>query len=259
MNLLVKENRQVLVENYNKSGFEKYTTVKGLLVQISDTNMILNATDSSAKNSTSNCMVLKPTCRCMDFMQIVLCHDNGKYVSYIQNLKSKIKSNLDQVELSKSRFTCGLYNLLKRGPNQKVVAYSLYGSHLRFYKKLKVISQQIKQFYPDWIVRIYYDNSIDIQLACKEQCLTYDSNIDFCDINQLHMSVEDYLSERSFDGDYLHAMQWRWLPFGDDFVDVFSSRDMDSFVIDREVEAVDAWLQSGLYGHLMRGSAFNLI
>ena len=47
---------------------------------------------------------------------------------------------------------------------------------------------------------------------------------------------------------------WRWFPIGDSFVDVFSSRDTDSYIIQREIDSVNAWLESDKVGHIMRGS-----
>ena len=52
---------------------------------------------------------------------------------------------------------------------------------------------------------------------------------------------------------YMHAMMWRWLPIGDLFVDVFSSRDSDSEIIQREEHSVNAWLNSNKVAHIMRG------
>ena len=46
---------------------------------------------------------------------------------------------------------------------------------------------------------------------------------------------------------------WRWFPIGDRFVDLWSSRDTDSMIHQREVDAVDAWLQSDKLVHIMRG------
>ena len=49
-------------------------------------------------------------------------------------------------------------------------------------------------------------------------------------------------------------MKWRWLPIGDSFVDIFSSRDSDSYFLQREVDSVNVWLSSNKPGHIMRGS-----
>lgn len=46
---------------------------------------------------------------------------------------------------------------------------------------------------------------------------------------------------------------WRWFPIGDHFVDVFLSRDTDSQIFQREVDAVNYWLYANKTAHIMRG------
>lgn len=62
---------------------------------------------------------------------------------------------------------------------------------------------------------------------------------------------------RTWDVTYMHAMSWRWLPIGDHFVHRFASRDIDTFVYQREVDAVKAWVQSARPGHIMRDSPYH--
>ena len=45
---------------------------------------------------------------------------------------------------------------------------------------------------------------------------------------------------------------WRFAVLGDPTVDLFLSRDSDSWVLDREVTAVQEWLLSGRTFHVMR-------
>lgn len=40
---------------------------------------------------------------------------------------------------------------------------------------------------------------------------------------------------------HLFSMTWRFLPMFDEFVDVFTSRDTDSLITQREIEAVREW------------------
>jgi hypothetical protein len=47
---------------------------------------------------------------------------------------------------------------------------------------------------------------------------------------------------------------WRFAALGDPTVDVFVSRDVDSFVLEREAVAVDIWLRSDKWAHVMRDS-----
>ena len=48
------------------------------------------------------------------------------------------------------------------------------------------------------------------------------------------------------------AMEWRFLPIGDPAVDIMCSRDVDSPIIQREVDAVKQWMNSNYYFDVMR-------
>ena len=43
------------------------------------------------------------------------------------------------------------------------------------------------------------------------------------------------------------------LPVGDSLVDYFMSRDSDSLILEREVDAVNEWIKSNTLLHVMRG------
>ena len=92
-------------------------------------------------------------------------------------------------------------------------------------------------------------------------------NVDFCNIEMdvklkpemVILNEKDFekinfnLSFSQLNLSYVHAMMWRFLPIGDSFVDVFSSRDTDSHLLQREVDSVNVWLKSNTIGHIMRG------
>jgi hypothetical protein len=222
-------------------------------------NLYSKSSDQKAKPryfSFPTALVLKSACECLQHQEIILTRSSKKYTAYMSDKRTKLIHNLsvfNENELKNSRFTCGLYNVLRRGRNQRVLAYSLYGRKSRYYEKLVNISKQIKQFYPNSLMRIYHDNSINKSLMCEIECIEQMDIVDFCNINEMFMRFGDLTANKSFNGEYLHGMKWRFFPFGDDFVDTFSSRDTDSFILQREVDAVNEWLQSGLFAHLMRG------
>ncbi len=49
-------------------------------------------------------------------------------------------------------------------------------------------------------------------------------------------------------------MTWRYLPLGDSFVEFMASRDIDSSLIEREIDSVNVWLNSNTLFHVMRGN-----
>jgi hypothetical protein len=168
----------------------------------------------------------------------------------------KRNQNFYDTKVDFESITCDLYNAFRRGPNQKVIGISLYGTDDRYYKSLKVIAKQAAQHYPEWVMRIYYDNTIKKSVICEIECLKGDDgkpldNIDFCYIN----NIPNGLPSKTWSCDYTHAMKWRWLPIGDPLVDTFLSRDSDSWFHDREYEAVKVWLKSQYLFHLMRGKS----
>ena len=168
------------------------------------------------------------------------------------------KSQLDEFNSMKLQLTCGFFNSFRRGKKQKVIGYSLYGKEERYLRLLPNVSRQIKQYYPGWIMRVYHDSSIPFKTKCELECLkdnngNYIDNVDFCNIESMPIKGD---AKNTWNGSFIHAMMWRWFPIGDSYVDVFSSRDSDSVILEREVDASKQWLASGKPGHIMRGNSF---
>ncbi len=135
------------------------------------------------------------------------------------------------------------------------------------------IAELVKELYPGWVMRIHHDSSIDQGLKCRLECLNDTSgnlldNVDFCDIEHVpgHQNALFKYSkwteivkgnsselETSWNATYMNSMKWRWFPINDPFVEVFSSRDGDSVIIQRELDSVNVWLESDKVGHIMRG------
>ncbi len=187
-------------------------------------------------------------CACRNESKIKLSKFSSFYLAYTES--NKILLNITKNEFDNLIFTCGFYKSLLRGPRQKVISYSLYGKNNLYYDQLKKLSHLIKSKYPDWLMRIYHDDSIDSSIICELDCLEDNNNVDFCDVNNLPIK-NSMLSAWSLS--YLHAMAWRWLPIGDSFVDIFSSRDLDSLITQREIDSVNVWLESDKTAHIMRG------
>jgi hypothetical protein len=172
---------------------------------------------------------------------------------YVQSGSNNILYNFSDVAYNTAKITCDLYNVFSRGPNQKVIGLSLYGNDPFYYNSIKTISKLAKKYYPGWVVRIYYDFSINDTAICELECLKendeYINNVDFCNVNKIPFgSAID-----SWTALYMHKMTWRWLPIGDSFVDYFMSRDTDAWITEREYESVKVWFKSENVFHIMRG------
>jgi len=159
-------------------------------------------------------------------------------------------------DLNIKNLSCDIYNSLYRGKNQKIIAYSLYGQNKIYYENLKNLSNLIKKFYPGWIMRVYYDDTIIQGFRCEIECQKDENNnlidvVDFCHVDKLPISLKR--NKDFWSANYIHKMMWRWLPIGDSLVDIFNSRDSDSLIIQREIDSVKCWLNSNKISHIMRG------
>lgn len=150
--------------------------------------------------------VLKPTdrifsteCHCKNETKIVLRKEDTVYrVNYLKRNYLEKSYTLTNEELEGTEFTCEHYNSFKRGKNQKIIGYALYGTgslkrisirilfqlklififykgHL-FYYNFVNLARTAKILYPGWLLRVYYDSTIDPWIKCKIECLTENEN-----------------------------------------------------------------------------------
>ena len=115
--------------------------------------------------------------------------------------------------------------------------------------------EAISSFYnSSWSVRLYHDIGPDDPLMvdlCKLACSN--NRLDLCPVDQLppHHLLANAVN--------MFPMLWRFFPTLDSQVDIFMSRDLDSIVKLREVEAVEEWLQSGKSLHVMRDNTHHKV
>ena len=147
-----------------------------------------------------------------------------------------------------------------RGKHQKVITYSLYGNanstsiFKRYYSLLRNISLTAEKVYPGFIIRIYHNIS-ESDEAYSQLCDVYcrSSNVDLCSLPDLMGRVNSTASiiDAAHIGN-LNPRMFRFLVMFDPNVDVFISRDVDSLIWPREVDAVDEWLSTNYTFHVMR-------
>ncbi len=116
---------------------------------------------------------------------------------------------------------------------KNVVAYSLWGDKPIYWVGAKRNIELAKKYYPGWVCRFY------IEKNCKEDLIESlrDDNVEIILVN----------SKNSFDGSF-----WRFWAAVDLDVDIMLSRDADSRITEREVAAVNEWLNSNKDFHIMR-------
>jgi len=117
---------------------------------------------------------------------------------------------------------------------KKIISFSLFGSNSRYTRGALHNILLVKQFYPDWICRFYIDEAVPqafIELAIGMGCEL-----------KLNRSVST-LAEK---------LSWRFFVANDDDVGYFLIRDADSVFSQRESLAVNEWLASDRFFHVMR-------
>lgn len=99
---------------------------------------------------------------------------------------------------------------MDRGYHQRIIAISLFGPKENFLFQprssnsfLRDLIQDVSAVYPGWILRVYHDNTIDMKQVREFQC-RYD-HVDF-----FNMTGKSYPLPR----------MWRFLPIGDEMVDI---------------------------------------
>lgn len=75
-------------------------------------------------------------------------------------------------------------NKFCRGPDQKVISFSLYGNIDGYLKGMANNYELIGKFYPGYLMRIYYKlKESDMKALCSFYC--DHPNVDICDVKKL--------------------------------------------------------------------------
>lgn len=118
---------------------------------------------------------------------------------------------------------------------KKVISYSLYGDNKRYSEPLLQNALNIKNFYEDWTIYVYHDNTVPkivIDDLSKLGALTFDTS--------------------SVQTPQLPPKLWRFLPTLSDDIDLIIFRDADSLFTLREVDLVNHWVVSEKPVHIIR-------
>lgn len=127
-----------------------------------------------------------------------------------------------------------VFNL--KTPEKNIISFSLFGENSKYCETACLNVQHAKIHYPAWKCRFYCDETVPI-------------NIRYRLVNSGAEVVIMATPVRISDG-----LFWRFLVMEDSKVDRFLIRDCDAIVNQREAKAVNDWLNSKKYFHLMRDS-----
>lgn len=118
---------------------------------------------------------------------------------------------------------------------RNIIAFSLWGRQARYTENALANARLWPHFYPEWRLRFYCEgDSVDAEVIRQLRDLG-------CEV--IVMSRQKLLYE---------ALFWRMLVIAQPGVDRFLVRDADSLFSVRERVAVDEWLASERYFHVMR-------
>ena len=123
---------------------------------------------------------------------------------------------------------------------KKVIAYSLWVDDPMYWVGAVKNIELCKIYYPGWVSRFYIDKRSKTELI---ETIKGDN-------------VEVILVDSK---DSFHGMFWRFWASEDTDVDIFLSRDCDSRISEREVNAVNEWLESDKDFHIMRDHPYHTV
>ena len=119
-------------------------------------------------------------------------------------------------------------------PDRNIVAFSLYGSALKYTDGALLNVRAARFVYPGWMCRFYADASVPAAV-----------------LDALAGEGAQIAMVRGMPSDP-YGTFWRFLVADDPDVDRYIVRDADSLLNIRERVAVDEWLDSGRHFHVMR-------
>ena len=118
-----------------------------------------------------------------------------------------------------------------------VISFCLYGGNATYIIGMKDNILLGKKYYPDWEIRIYYNDTVPEQYI-KEYGEMGAKCILCTNLGKNKMNWE--------------GMVWRYFPLNDKSVHCWISRDADSRLSKRESDIVSQWMQSGKTLHCIR-------
>jgi len=122
---------------------------------------------------------------------------------------------------------------------KKIISFSLFGDDLKYLNGMLCNLELRPQIYPDWIVRIYCSSKLQPDYIKKLMSFEKTEVV----------IIDEQLSN------ILPPMTWRFLPYDDEDVQIFISRDADSRLCYREKVCVDLFEKSEKLFHSIRDNA----
>lgn len=123
---------------------------------------------------------------------------------------------------------------LHQDKQKNIIAYSLFGALPRYCEVAVINAILAKSIFPQWTCRFYIDDSVPQHVI--QRLKLHDAQVIMIDKTKHPYS----------------GLFWRFLVLNDPDVHCFIIRDADSLLSYKELYAVNEWLNSGKYFHIMR-------
>lgn len=123
---------------------------------------------------------------------------------------------------------------------KNIVSFSLWGDLPMYWIGAIKNIELVNKYLPGWICRFYIDKN------CKKEL-----------IETIHGDNVEVILMESMDS--FHGMFWRFLASEDLDVNIFLSRDCDSRISKREINAIEEWLKSDKDFHIMRDHPYHSV
>tara|TARA_Y100000816_G_C26106872_1_gene588522 strand:+ start:569 stop:3451 length:2883 start_codon:yes stop_codon:yes gene_type:complete len=167
-------------------------------------------------------------------------NDNYKIMENDENKKKELNEKIKKLVNEYNKINIeSIYNNKVNMENvkKKVISFCLYGGKAMYIIGMKENILLAKEFFPDWVVHIYYNETVPEKHIKEFESL--DAKCVLCEnvgINKLNWE----------------GMFWRWFPLDEEDVEIWLSRDADSRLSKREAEIVNEWIESGKTLHTIR-------
>ena len=129
---------------------------------------------------------------------------------------------------------------------KNVVAYSLWGDKPMYWTGALKNIEKVKEYFPGWICRFYIDRNCNPDLINTIK----GDNVEVILVDSVGHNTNSYSH---------YGMFWRFSASEDPDVDIFLSRDCDSRITEREVNAINDWLSSDKDFHRMRDHPYHQV
>lgn len=123
---------------------------------------------------------------------------------------------------------------------KNIIAFSLWGDKNMYWIGALKNIELAERYFPGWICRFYIDKKSNVELISTIK----------------GKNVEVVLVDKNEDYD---GMFWRFKASWEPDVDIYLSRDTDSRITEREVEAIKEWLTSDKDFHIMRDHPYHTV